>query len=147
VFLGDDTWYGAPDNGTACYGQVEIYRLHDLPATCAAVITVHGTVHPHRAAAVPEEVGPVRWTGRQAVVTLPEHIDRSNADEVRDELLRIINRGAVVLIADMTATLSCDYSGADAPVRAYGRAVANGTQLRLVVTAEVVRRALCLIGP
>ena len=89
---------------------------------------------------------PVRWTGRQAVVALPEHIDVSNASQIREELLWVINRGAAALIADMTATLSCDYSGADAVMRAYQRALASGTQLRLVVTAPIVRRVLGING-
>ena len=89
---------------------------------------------------------PVRWTGRQAVVALPEHIDVSNASQIREELLWVINRGAAALIADMTATLSCDQSGADAVMRAYQRALASGTQLRLVVTAEIVRRVLGING-
>jgi anti-anti-sigma factor len=85
---------------------------------------------------------PVRWTGRQAVVVLPEHIDVSNTGQIREELLSVINRGAAVLIVDMTATLSCDQSGADAVMRAYLRAFASGTQLRLVVTTQVIRRVL-----
>lgn len=80
---------------------------------------------------------PVHWTGKQAVVTLPEHIDHSNADQVREQLLWIINRGATVLIADLTGSASCDYSGADALAQARGRAVANGIELRLVATGEV----------
>jgi len=88
----------------------------------------------------------VQWTGRQAVVTLPQDIDSSNADQIREQLLWIINRGAAVLIADLTETLSCDYSGADALVRAHHRALANGTELRLVVAVEVVRRVLSLNG-
>ena len=89
---------------------------------------------------------PVRWTGRQAVVALPEHIDVSNAGQIREELLWVINRGAAALIADMTATLSCDQSGADAVLRAYHRAHASGTQLRLAVTAPIVRRVLGING-
>ncbi len=89
---------------------------------------------------------PVRWMGRQAVITLPEHLDRSNADRVREQLLQVINRGAVALIADLAAAVSCDYSGADALARAYQRAVANGTELRVVVIAGVVRRVLSLSG-
>ena len=89
---------------------------------------------------------PVRWMGRQAVVALPEHIDVSNASQIREELLWLINRGAAALIADMTATLSCDHSGADAMMRAYQRALASGTQLRLVVTAPIVRRVLGING-
>jgi anti-sigma B factor antagonist len=93
-----------------------------------------------------EDISPVWWTGRQAVVTFPEDIGRFNADRVREQLLLVINRGAVALIADLTATVSCDYSGADALVGAYKRAVASGTELRLVVPAAVVRRVLSLNG-
>jgi anti-anti-sigma factor len=89
---------------------------------------------------------PVQWTGRRAVVTLPEHIDTSNADLIREQLLWIINRGAVVLIADLTGTVSCDYCGADALARAHHRATANGTNLRLAVTADAVRSVLTRNG-
>jgi len=89
---------------------------------------------------------PVHWTGRRAVVTLPDHIDVSNAGQITDELLSLINRGATALIADMTATASCDHAGADAIVRAYQRAAANGTQLRLVITTQIVRRVLIING-
>jgi anti-sigma B factor antagonist len=94
----------------------------------------------------PWNIYPVQWMGQQAVVALPEHIDVSNAGQIREELLSVINRGAAALIADMTATLSCDQAGADAVMRAYQRAHASGTQLRLVVTAEVVRRVLGING-
>jgi anti-anti-sigma factor len=89
---------------------------------------------------------PVRWMGQQALVTLPQHIDSSNADQIREQLLWIINRGAVVLIADLTGTVSCSYSGRDALARTYYRAAANGTELRLVATADVIRRMLALNG-
>ena len=88
----------------------------------------------------------MQWTGRQAVVTLPQDIDSSNADQIREQLLWIINRGAAVLIADLTGTVSCDYSAVDALARAHHRAVANGTELRLVVTADAVRRVLRVSG-
>ena len=92
------------------------------------------------------DICPVRWTGRQAVIALPEHIDVSNAGPIREELLSVINRGAQALIADLTATISCDHAGADALARGYQRAVASGTELRLVVTAPVVRQILSLNG-
>lgn len=50
-----------------------------------------------------EGANPVRWTGKLAVVTLPEHIDVSNAGQIREDLLSVINRGAAALIADMHA--------------------------------------------
>jgi anti-anti-sigma factor len=89
---------------------------------------------------------PVEWAGGQAVVTLPEHIGISNAGQIRDVLLSVINRGATTLIADLTATVSCDQSGAEAVFRAWQRAAANGTELRLVITAQIVARMLRLVG-
>ena len=60
----------------------------------------------------------MQWAGRQAVVTLPEHIGVSSAGQIREELPTVIDRGA----ATLTATLSCDHAGANAVVRAYQRA-------------------------
>jgi anti-anti-sigma factor len=91
-----------------------------------------------------EDAYPVEWADGLAVVALPEHIGASNAGQVREELLLVINRGATTLIADMTATISCDYSGAEALVRAWQRAAVSGAELRLVVTAQVVGRVLSL---
>ncbi len=51
---------------------------------------------------------PVKWAGRQAVVAFPAHIGVSNVGQLRDRLLAVINRGAAVLIADMTGTASCE---------------------------------------
>ncbi len=96
--------------------------------------------------AVVSQAGPVLWTGQQAVMTLPEQIDVSNAGQIREALLSAINRGAESLIADMSVTISCDYAGADAVGRAYQRAVLTGTELRLVVTAQIVRRVLSTSG-
>jgi anti-anti-sigma factor len=97
-------------------------------------------------AAVPDGPCPVRWAGRQAVVTLPEHIGVSNSGQIREQLLELINRGAAVLIADMTGTVSCDHGGADALLRAYQRASVSSAQLRVAVTAQIVRRVLDASG-
>jgi hypothetical protein len=45
-----------------------------------------------------EDFYPVRWVGGKAIVTLPGHIGASNAGQVRDALLSVINLGAVTLI-------------------------------------------------
>jgi anti-anti-sigma factor len=95
---------------------------------------------------VPDGPYPVRWAGQQAVVTLPEYIGASDSGPIREQLLDLINRGAAVLIADMTGTLSCDHRGADALLRAYQRAAASGGQLRVAVTAPAVRRILDASG-
>jgi anti-anti-sigma factor len=99
-----------------------------------------------KVAVVPNEPLPVQWTGKQAVVTLPEHVDAANSDQVRERLLMLINRGAEVLIADMTATASCDYGGAEALVRAHHRAAMHGTQLRVAAASPLVRRVLTVHG-
>lgn len=93
-----------------------------------------------------EDIDPVQWADQQAVVALPVHLDASNAGQIREELLSVINGGAAALIADMTATTSCDHAGADAVARAFQRAVISGTELRLVVITEHVSRVLSLSG-
>jgi anti-sigma B factor antagonist len=89
---------------------------------------------------------PVRWTGRLAIVALPQHVGDRNAGQIREQLLWVVNRGAAELIIDMTRTASCDYEGAAAVARAHQRATASGTQLRLAVTTTAVQRVLCLNG-
>jgi len=89
---------------------------------------------------------PVEWTGRQAIVAFPGYVDVTNVSQLRDRLLSVINRGAAVLIADMTDTASCDHSAVEAIARACQRAAISGTQVRLVVTAPVVRRVLSIEG-
>ncbi len=79
-------------------------------------------------------------------MVLPEHIDATNTDMLREQLLALINQGAAVLIADMTATVSCDHGGADALVRAYHRASVSGSQMRVVVASPLVRRILFASG-
>ena len=93
-------------------------------------------------AAVADGPCPVRWAGSQAVVTLPEHIGAADSGPIREQLLELLDQDAAVLIADMTGTLSCDHSGADALLRACQRASASGAQLRVAVTAPAVRQVL-----
>jgi len=89
---------------------------------------------------------PVRWVGKRVVVTLPEHVVASDSGQIREQLVGLISQGVAVLVADMTATVSCDHSGADALLHAYQRASGNGTQLRVAATAEGVRRTLDAAG-
>lgn len=89
---------------------------------------------------------PVEQAGGQVVVKLPEHVEVSSAARLREQLLSEIDRGAAVLILDMSATVSCDHAAVEAVARAHQRASVSGTQLRLVVTAPVVRRVLTIEG-
>ena len=89
---------------------------------------------------------PERWADRLAIVVLPEHFGLPTVNQIREQLLSVLNRGALVLIADLSATVSCDHAGSDALARVYQRAVSSGTELRLVVTSEIVRRVLAVSG-
>ena len=95
---------------------------------------------------MPQERFPVVWLSKVAVVTLPVEIDIANADQVRDELLSLLNRGAATLVVDMGGTTFCDSAGVNALVRAHKRATANGSDIRLVVSAPAVQRVLDITG-
>jgi anti-sigma B factor antagonist len=95
---------------------------------------------------VSQERYPVLWIGQAAVVTLPEEIDVTNADTVREELLTVINAGAALLIADMSKTTFCDSAGVSALVRVFRRASASGGSMRLVTVTPAVRRVLSITG-
>jgi anti-sigma B factor antagonist len=88
----------------------------------------------------------VAWLGKAAVITLPAEIDIANADQVREDLLLTLNRGAATLVVDMGGTTFCDSAGVNALVRAFKRATASGAQMRLVVSAPIVQRVLSITG-
>jgi anti-sigma B factor antagonist len=88
----------------------------------------------------------VVWVGQVAVISLPAEIDVSNADQVREDLLSVINHGATLLVVDMSATTFCDSSGVSALVRAFKRATAGAAGMRLVISAPAVHRILAITG-
>jgi anti-sigma B factor antagonist len=89
---------------------------------------------------------PVLWIGRTAVVSLPAEIDITNADQVREDLLSVLNQGAVLLIADLSRTTFCDSAGVSAVARSFRRAEASQSDMRLVVGTLAVQRVLALTG-
>lgn len=89
---------------------------------------------------------PVLWIGQVALVALPVEIDITNADQVREELLSVINGGAATLIADLSTTTFCDSAGVGALVRTFRRASASGGEMRLVVGTLPVQRVLAITG-
>jgi anti-sigma B factor antagonist len=88
----------------------------------------------------------VVWLSKAAVVSLPVEIDISNADQIREDLLSVLNRGAAMLVVDMGGTTFCDSAGINALVRAHKRASADGGQIRLVAPAPAVQRVLAITG-
>jgi anti-sigma B factor antagonist len=95
---------------------------------------------------VSQERYPVLWIGQVAVITLPAEIDVTIADRVRDELLALLDQGAVLLIADLSATEFCDSAGVSSLVRSYRRASTSGRAMRLVVSTPAVQRVLSITG-
>jgi anti-sigma B factor antagonist len=97
-------------------------------------------------AVVSQERHPVLWIGQTAVVMLPAEVDLVSADQVREDLLSVLNLGADLLIADLSQTTFCDSAGIGALVRTFRRADASHSEMRLVVTTAAVRRVLSLTG-
>jgi anti-sigma B factor antagonist len=95
---------------------------------------------------VSQERYPALWIGQVAVVALPAEIDVSNADAIREDLLSVVNRGAVLLIADMSQTTFCDSAGVSALVRTFRRAAESASEMRLVVSTPAVQRVLSIAG-
>jgi anti-sigma B factor antagonist len=96
--------------------------------------------------AMSQEHYPVLWTGQTAVVSLPAEIDITSADQVREDLLSLLNQGAVLLIADLSKTTFCDSAGVSALARTFRRAEASQSEMRLVVSTRSVQRVLSLTG-
>jgi len=78
---------------------------------------------------------PIRWEGPDAVIGMPPEIDVTNADSVRLVLLAALNHRAPTLIIDLSGTTFCDSAGVHAIIAVHKQAAAEGTQVRLVVTA------------
>jgi anti-sigma B factor antagonist len=96
--------------------------------------------------AVPRAHYPVLWTDQTAIVSLPAEIDIINADQVREDLLSVLNQGAVLLIADLSKTTFCDSAGVGALARTFRRAEASRSEMRLVVSTRPIARVLSLTG-
>jgi anti-anti-sigma factor len=89
---------------------------------------------------------PVERAGDLAVVTLPAEVDISTADQLRDELLAVIDEGVAVLVVDMSATTFCDSAALSALIIAHKRAAAAAAELRLVAVTAGVLRVMKLTG-
>ena len=72
------------------------------------------------------------------VVAFPEHVGGSDARQIGEELLAAFADGAAVVIADMSATVSCD----GVLTWACQVTAVRQAELRLVATASAARRLL-----
>jgi anti-anti-sigma regulatory factor len=81
------------------------------------------------------------------IMTLPATIDVTNAGQVHDRLSTAIASAAPLIIADLSATVFCDATGADwLRMLGYHSAARSG-RLRLVIPpGALMRRMLKLLG-
>jgi anti-sigma B factor antagonist len=78
------------------------------------------------------------------IVTLPAEIDMVNADRVSEQLGCALASGAMMVVADMTATRFCNSTGLRALVLAHKQATAAHAELRLLITSAEVRRVMAI---
>jgi PAS domain S-box-containing protein len=91
-------------------------------------------------------IEPVAWSGRRAVVTFPVFVGGPEAARVGEQLLGALSQGAVTLIADMSATKSCDPALAGVVALISQRAAAGQAELRLVISEPDVRHLVTADG-
>jgi anti-sigma B factor antagonist len=81
-----------------------------------------------------------------SVVSLPEEIDMTNAEDVTTRLRDAFVPGVKVVIADLTKTRFCDSAGVRGLTLVHQRAAASGSRLNLAVAADgAVSRVLHLM--
>ncbi|HMG62184.1 MAG TPA: SpoIIE family protein phosphatase [Streptosporangiaceae bacterium] len=112
---------------------------------CAARAEQPGSPAPGDLAGTGPELQ-VAWSGRHAVIAMPDEIDAANSAGVAGQLSAVIGRSPDVLTADLTGTVFCDSTGIRALARACERAAAAGIQMRLAVGDSPVTRMLQLTG-
>jgi len=88
----------------------------------------------------------IEMVGRVPVVALPAEIDGTSADVLRAALLMASRHGHATIVVDMTQTQLCDSTGPNMLVRAHKRAVAEGGEVRLVISETSMPDVLAVTG-
>jgi anti-sigma B factor antagonist len=88
----------------------------------------------------------VSWSGRHAIVTMPEAIDLGNSGSVGEQLNAVAAQSPALVTADLTGTVFCDSAGVYVITRAYELVTANGGELRLALGDSPVARIFELTG-
>jgi anti-sigma B factor antagonist len=88
---------------------------------------------------------PVEVVRGVPVVAAPEEIDIATAAPLRAALLEAA-QGRAAIVVDMTQTRFCDTAGLHVLVLAHKRALAQGGQLRLVISDANVLRIFAISG-
>lgn len=69
-----------------------------------------------------------------ALVRFPAEVDIACAAFLRERMLALLNRGAPILVADLTATTFCDCAGPNALLRARTHAQALRTPFGMLIS-------------
>jgi anti-sigma B factor antagonist len=89
---------------------------------------------------------PIEVVGSVPVVTAPDEIDVTNAEELRAALFRASGDGSGPLVVDLTGTTFCDSAAIHALVDAHRRARAEGGQVLLAMSGTAVPRIFEITG-
>jgi anti-anti-sigma factor len=87
----------------------------------------------------------VRWAGSVAVAAVPAEVDLTNAQEILEGLLSVVDDRPSMLIVDMTQTGFCDSAGAASLLQVQRTAAIAQIPLQLAAS-EPVMRILNLLG-
>ena len=88
----------------------------------------------------------IRWSGRHALVRMPEEIDVTNAPGLAALLTAVAGQSPEVITADLTATGFCDSAGVEVFTRASQLAASRGAEFRLALGDSPVARIFQLTG-
>jgi anti-sigma B factor antagonist len=88
----------------------------------------------------------VSWSGRHAVVTMPDEIDLGNSGDVDEQLKAVAGQAPDLITADLTDTVFCDSAGVYVLTRTHEMVVAKGGELRLAIGDSPVARIFELTG-
>jgi anti-anti-sigma factor len=88
----------------------------------------------------------VRWSGRHAIVAMPDEIDLTNSGDLDEQLAAVIAESPETVTVDLTTTTFCDSAGINVLARAHELTAASGGELRIALGHSPVARIIQLVG-
>lgn len=88
----------------------------------------------------------VSWSGRHAIVTMPDEIDLGNSGDVDEQLKAVAGQAPDIITADLTGTVFCDSAGVYVLTRTRELVAGKGGELRLAMGGSPVARIFELTG-
>ena len=88
----------------------------------------------------------VSWSGRHAIVTMPDEIDLGNSGDVDEQLKAVAGQAPDIITADLTSTVFCDSAGVYVLTRTRELVAGKGGELRLALGDSPVARIFELTG-